>query len=48
MTEKEVTEALSTLNKVKAADIFCATTEHLLYADRDFIPVLSAQVQWNL
>ena len=43
MTEKEITEALSTLNKGKAADIFGATTEDLLYADRDFIPVLSAQ-----
>lgn len=44
VTKKEITEALSNLNKGNAADIFGAITEHLMYADKDLVSILSALI----
>ncbi|MEW8547953.1 MAG: reverse transcriptase family protein, partial [Candidatus Thiodiazotropha sp.] len=40
VTEQEIVEALSTMNKGKAADIYGVTTEHLLYAIDELLPKL--------
>ena len=41
VTVEEVEEAIGSLNKGKAADVFGLTTEHLSYASADLIPVLT-------
>lgn len=42
VTNEEVAEALGSLNKGKAADIYGLTTEHLVCAFADLIPVLTS------
>ena len=42
VTEAELADALSSLNKGKAADIYGLTTKHLLFASDTLLPVLTS------